>query len=86
VITFTLSCPRSQSPRLVRNGRAPHGRQRYLCRGCGRGSRHDPRPNGYSEAERELILRAYQERARRRGLTRPFGLWRHTVTSWLPKK
>jgi transposase-like protein len=86
VVTVTLSCPHCQSPHLVRNGRAPDGRQRYLCRDCERRSRQEPRPNGYTEAERELILRAYQERSSLRGLSRTFGVSRTTVTSWIEKK
>ena len=44
-----------------------------------------PRPNGYPEEQREMILRAYQERSSLRGLTRTFGVSRNTVTSWLKK-
>ena len=40
----------------------------------------------YSEAERETILRAYQERSSLRGLSRTFGVSRNTVTAWLKKK
>ena len=49
------------------------------------GAPAEARPNGYTEAEREPILRAYQERSRLRGLTRTFGVSRNTVTSWLKK-
>ena len=66
--------------------RPPTAAKRYLCRDCGRRSTADPRPNGYTEEQRELILRAYQERSSLRGLTRTFGVSRHTVTSWLKKK
>ena len=70
----------------MRNGATADGRQRYLCRACGRRSTADPRPKGYTEEERELILRAYQERSSLRGLSRTFGVSRNTVTSWLQKK
>ena len=52
---------------------------------AGGARRADPRPNGYTEEERELILRAYQERSSLRGLTRTFGVSRNTVTNWLKK-
>ena len=45
-----------------------------------------PSPNGYSEAEREIILRAYEERSSLRGLERTFQVARQTVSSWLKKK
>jgi transposase-like protein len=74
-----------QSTMVVRNG-ATAGRQSYLCRDGGRRSTADPRPNGYPAEQRELILHAYPEGSRLRGLSRTFGVSRHTVTSWLPKK
>jgi transposase-like protein len=86
MVTLSVSCPQCQSPEVVRNGTTANGRQRYLCRTCGRRSTADPRPNGYTAEQRELILRAYQERSSLRGLTRTFGVPRHTVTSWLKKK
>jgi hypothetical protein len=70
---------------VVRNGATPDGRQRCRCRECGRRSTAAPRPHGYAEAPRELILRAYQERSSLRGLTRTCGVSRNTVTSWLKK-
>jgi transposase-like protein len=86
MITVVVSCSHCQSTQIVRNGATADGRQRYLCHDCGRRSTADPRPNGYTPEQRELILRAYQERSSLRGLSRPFGVSRHTVTSWLPKK
>ena len=43
---------------VVRNGTMPDGRQRYRCRDCGRRSTADARANGYTDEQRELILRA----------------------------
>jgi transposase-like protein len=71
---------------VVRNGKTPDARQRFRCRDCGRRSTADSRPQGYPEEQRELILRAYQERSSLRGLSRTFGVSRNTVTSWLKKK
>jgi transposase-like protein len=69
----------------VRNGLAPDGRQRYLCRDCGQRSREQPRSNAYTHEEREQILRAYDERSSLRGVARTFGVARNTVTGWLKK-
>jgi transposase-like protein len=74
------------SDQLARNGLTRNGKQRYLCSECGRTSRDNPQPNGYTEEERERILRAYHERSSLRGLSRTFGLSRNTVTSWLKKR
>ncbi len=86
MVTITLRCQHCQSQRLVRNGLAPDGRQRYLCRACQKRSREQPRTLAYSEEEREQILRAYEERSSLRGLARTFGVARNTVTSWLKKR
>jgi len=85
MITTTLSCPHCHSENIVRNGLATNGKQRYLCQDCGRRSRANPGSNAYSAEERELILRAYEERSSLRGLVRTFGVSRNTVTKWLKK-
>ena len=86
MVTLIVCCPHCQSAELVRNGRTPDRRQRYLCRSCQRRSTADPRPNGYTEPERDLILRAYTERSSLRGLSRTFGVARNTVSSWVKKE
>jgi hypothetical protein len=43
-------------------------------------------PRGYTQTEREQILRAYEECSSLRGLTRTFGVARNTVSSWLKEK
>ncbi len=81
-----LTCYHCGGDQLARNGLTQNGKQRYLCSSCGRTSREAAQPNGYTEEERERILRAYHERSSLRGLTRTFGVSRQTVTSWLKKK
>jgi transposase-like protein len=82
---INLKCRHCGSDNIVRNGLTRNGKQRYHCNACGRSSRHNPQPNGYSHQDREQILRAYQERSSLRGLTRTFGVARNTVSSWLKK-
>jgi transposase-like protein len=86
MVTITLHCSHCQSESLVCNGHAPNGKQLYRCRACGRQSRETPTPNQYSQARREEILAAYQERSSLRGLTRTFGVSRTTVSRWIKKK
>ncbi len=85
MVTVVVSCPHCHSTSLVRNGRAADGRQRYRCGDCGRRSRELPRVNGYTDEQRDLILRAYQERMSLRGLARTFGVARNTVANWVKK-
>ena len=86
MVTFTLKCQHCESEKLVRHGLTKNGKQRYLCKGCGRSSRDHPQSNGYTAEQRAQILRAYEERSSLRGLTRTFGVARNTVSSWLKKK
>ena len=86
MITITLKCPHCESENLVRDGFTPKGKQRYWCNNCARSSRANPEPRGYSEAEKEQILHAYEERSSLRGLERVFGVSRKTVSAWLKKK
>ena len=57
-----------------------------LLGACGKRSRENPQPNGYTEEKRREILCAYHERSSLRGLTRTFGVSPNTVSSWLKKR
>jgi transposase-like protein len=35
-ITIEITCPRCQSPNISRNGKKSNGKQKYLCKDCGR--------------------------------------------------
>ena len=84
--TTTISCRHCGNTTLTKYGIAPNGKQKYLCRTCGRQSRDYPQTPGYAPERREEILRAYQERSSLRGLERTFGIARSTVIRWLKKK
>lgn len=79
------SCPHCESDALVHNGRAPNGKQKYLCRACKKQSRENPTPHAYPDERKEEILRAYEERSSLRGLERIFGVSRDTVIAWIKK-
>jgi transposase-like protein len=86
MVTIRLTCCHCGSENIVRNGFTSNDKQRFLCKACGRRSRENPQPNGYTRERREEILHAYQERSSLRGLTRTFGVSRNTVTGWLKKR
>ncbi len=85
MLTRIITCYHCDSEKIVKNGKAPNGKQKYLCHDCGRQSREHPGSNAYVSERREEILRAYQERSSLRGLARTFGVSRNTVTRWLKK-
>ena len=84
MVTQTVACYHCGSERLKKNGKAPNGKQRYHCKDCNRASLENP-DYGYSEARKDEILKAYQERSSMRGITRTFGLSRTTLGVWLKK-
>jgi transposase-like protein len=86
MVIITLRCRHCESEKLVRDGHTSNGKQRFWCKVCQRSSRENPQPNGYTEEQREQILRADEERSSLRGLERTFGVSRYTVSDWLKKK
>ena len=65
MVTIALKCRHCGSENLVRDGFTPNGKQRYWCHDCNRSSRDNPQPRGYTEAEKEQILAAYEAGCRR---------------------
>lgn len=86
MVQETIKCYHCGSEDVVKNGKAPNGKQKYKCNACGKQSRENPSENGYSEQKREKILKAYGERSSLRGLQRVFGVAPKTVIEWLKKK
>ena len=86
MVTIVVCCPHCGSEEIVRNGKAPNGKQKYRCKACKKQSRENPTPNAYPEERREEILRAYEERSSLRGIERTFGVSRTSVIGWMKKK
>jgi transposase-like protein len=85
MVTKNITCYHCGSMAIVKNGKAPNGKQRYHCKACNRASLENPE-YGYSEARKDEIIRAYQERSSMRGISRTFGISRNTLTKWLKKR
>ena len=86
MVAVIICCRHCGSEDLIRNGHTSNGKQKYYCKSCKRQSRENPSSNGYTEENKEKIIKAYQERSSLRGLTRTFGVARNTVSIWLKKK
>ena len=78
-------CRNCESQNIIKNGHKASGSQQYVCRDCGKRGVVEPK-RGDSEAQKEQILSAYQERFRMRGVQRTFGVSRPTLASWLKKR
>lgn len=63
-------CPDCASERIVKNGRIHTGKQRYLCRNCGRQFVENPTNKTIDTPTRELIDRLLLERLSMAGIAR----------------
>jgi len=84
--TTIHTCQECGSTNIVKNGRNAYGNQQYWCKDCGKHAVLQPKPKGYSQAEKEQILSAYNERSSMRGIQRTIGVSRNTLTTWLKKR
>ena len=84
MVIKVIRCYHCGSTEITKNGKAPNGKQKYHCKDCETGSRENP-DHGYTEEEKETILKAYQERSSMRGISRTFGVSRNTLTKWIKK-
>ena len=71
---------------LVRHGYTKGGNSRYRCRACKHTFCRNPGTTAHSQAFKEQVLKAYQERCSMRGVCRIFGISRTTLAHWLEKK
>lgn len=85
MVQVTVSCRHCGSDRLVKNGHADSGKQKYKCHACGRQSREDPHQRQLSPQRETEILRAYEERPSMRGIARIFRISRNTLTALLKR-
>ena len=76
-------CPNCQSINIVKNG-TYNKKQKYKCNDCKSFGTLNPMPK-YSEEQKEIIIKAYQERSSIRGIKRTFGVSIPTLLSWLKK-
>jgi len=85
MIRKTHRCRQCGSSDLVKNGHNASGSQQYHCKACEAYLVLDP-DKGYSDEEKERILRAYRERGSMRAIERIFGVSRNTLSRWLKKR
>jgi transposase-like protein len=85
MIQATFECRDCGSTDIVKNGHNASGNQQYHCKNCGAYGVLNPEENGYSEEEKQRILRAYRERGSMREISRIFGVSRNTLSRWLKK-
>jgi transposase-like protein len=86
MIRYTFQCRDCGSTNIVKNGHNASGNQQYHCKDCGTYGVLDPEEKGYTEQEKERILRAYRERGSMRAISRIFGVSQNTLSRWPAKR
>lgn len=82
-ITITYRCPHCASSNLEKNGTDYKGAQKYHCLACNAYGTLGEDMRAYPQHFKDLVLRAYRERASMRGIERIFGICRQTLARWL---
>ena len=82
IYQITHQCNSCESRNLVKNGFSVSKKQKYICKNCGFNGVVNPERR-YTEAEKEMIMNAYQERSSMRGVCRIFGVGFPTLSKWL---
>lgn len=78
-------CPKCGSLDIIKNGTDYKNSQKYHCHNCQAYGTLNAQ-KGYTEEEKEQILKTYQERASMRGVSRIFGVARQILAKWLTEK
>jgi insertion element IS1 protein InsB len=81
-VTITYHCRICDSTNIVRNGTNKCGSPQYHCKDCKAYRVLEPK-RIHEKGEKDMILRAYKERASMRGLERIFHVARQTVARWI---
>jgi Tetracyclin repressor-like, C-terminal domain/InsA N-terminal domain len=77
-----MTCPECQSDRVAKNGRQ-QGKQRYICRGCGRQFLDRYTPRGYPLEVRQMCLDLHKAGIGFREIERQTGVDCNTVINWV---
>ncbi|MEA3339213.1 MAG: IS1 family transposase, partial [Chloroflexota bacterium] len=79
---ITRHCTKCGSIDIVKNGKDYKGDQKFHCHDCDTYGTLEPQ-RSYPARFKELVLRAYRERASMRGVARIFGIARQTLARWI---
>jgi insertion element IS1 protein InsB len=83
IITVEIHrCPKCNSANITKNGHDYKDAQKFHCKACRAYGTLKPE-RAYPDTQKELILRAYRERASMHGIKRIFGVARQTLARWL---
>lgn len=77
-----MKCPTCQGERLAKNGHR-HGKQRYVCKDCGRQFGIEMSDRGYPSVIRQQCLELHRQGVGFRAIERQTGVSHNTVINWV---
>lgn len=77
-----MICPKCQSKKVAKNGHR-HGKQRYICKDCGRQFGIEVSDRGYPSKIRQKCLELHQQGIGFRAIERQTGVSHNTVINWV---
>jgi AcrR family transcriptional regulator len=78
----TMVCPACQSDRVAKNGHH-QGKQRYICKACGRQFLDRYTPRGYPPETKQKCLELHQQGVSFREIERQTGVSHNTAINWV---
>ena len=69
-----MECPRCKSEQIIKNGSIHTGKQKYMCKACGRQFVENPKHPGISDETKELIDKLLLEKLPLAGIVRVTGV------------
>jgi transposase-like protein len=83
-VTKIFTCRVCRSNNLIKKGYEKNGNPRVKCKDCNSVRVAELKPV-YTEERKAEIIKAYQERASLRGVSRIYGVAKQTLSDWIKK-
>jgi transposase-like protein len=80
-----MKCPHCDSQRLSKNGHR-YGKQRYICKDCGKQFLESYSPKGYGDKIKQQCLQLYSDGVGFREIERQTGVSHNTVIYWVKQQ
>lgn len=81
-----MECPDCKSNNIVKNGSIANGKQKYLCKNCGRQFVLNPQKQPISDEKKELIDKLLLEKIPLAGIARVCGVSECWLQNYVNKK
>jgi AcrR family transcriptional regulator/transposase-like protein len=81
-VMMVMKCPHCHGERISKNGHR-HGKQRYICKDCGKQFPQDYSRQGYTDEVKHQCLELYNNGISFREIERKTGISHNTVINWV---